>query len=138
MYKLIDMKKLFIALSFAILACFSAGAQALLGYSMGDVRKEFPNEDWEYGKWGERKEYSTMSFKADKLVVIYYFNENMMSVGTSIVPLTQGMLQGMIEIYNERYVVVDDKHWKFYNKGNVMRCSLSSTDEGLFYFYWQL
>ena len=129
------MKK-FIIFSLLILYSYiNSYSQAKIGFNMSDIRKEFPNKKWEYGKWGDEK-LNRMSFTDDDVTVIYYLDDNNLSISTAIFPLSQGLLQGMIERYNKRYVIVDDTHWKFYINGGVLKCDLMSTDDGGFYFYW--
>jgi len=114
-------------------------SQPLFGYTPSQVREKWPNFDWEYLKWGERKDKMMMSFVEDDIRVIYFFDENDESVFTSVCPLTQGELQRMVEMYNNRYVIIDDTTWKFYNDGMVFLCTLEQTaDTKKYYFLWKL
>jgi hypothetical protein len=128
------MKKLILFLF--ILISTGASSQALIGYSPSEVRAKFPDKEWEYGKWGERKNLMLMTFQTDDIIVGYFFNEDQKSVICSITPLSQGTLQAMVEMYNKKYVIKDSFHWDFYNSGTVFKCSLNVTDEGVYYFLW--
>lgn len=112
----------------------------MLGFTPSKVRERNPDVDWKYDKWGPKEDLLSMSYtSSDKtFVVAYLFADNNLSVYTSIIPLTQGMLQGMIEIYNKRYVIVDERHWKFYSPDGIMNCSLEQTEQKAFYFLWSL
>lgn len=114
----------------------SAFSQALIGYTMSQVREKYNDAEWTYGKWGTNNELQSMSFENESIGVIYYFNEDFKSIITAIVPKSQGTLQGIIENYNKRYVIIDETHWKFYTNGSVLRCSLETTDSGLYFFSW--
>lgn len=130
------MKKLLLTMACVLLFAGASLAQALVGFTMSEVRDKNPGVTWGYGRWGESKQFQTMSFEDDYIGVAYYFNEEYRCVGTVIVPKNQGVLQGMIERYNNRYVVVDDNNWKFYTQGGVLRCVLGTTEKGAYYFYW--
>jgi hypothetical protein len=130
------MKRLFLILLIAVLPLISK-SQPLFGYTPSQIRDKWPNFDWEYEKWGERKDKMIMTFAEDDIRVMYFFDENNHSVFTSICPLTIGELQGMIEQYNNRYVVVDNTTWRFYNDGAVFLCTLRQTaDTKKYYFLW--
>lgn len=132
------MKRIVSVLVFVLLFSQTSRSQALIGFNMSDVRKEYPSVNWEYGKWGESNEYQTMSFEDNSIATIYYFNEKGICFSTAIIPKSQGILQAMIERYNSRYVIVDDTHWKFYTNGGVLKSYLKMTDENVYYFYWYM
>ena len=114
-------------------------SQPLFGHTPSQIRDKWPNFDWEYHKWGEYKDKIMMSFVEDDIRVIYFFDENDESVFTSVCPLTQGELQRMVEMYNNRYVIIDNTTWKFYNDGMVFLCALEQTaDTKKYYFLWKL
>jgi hypothetical protein len=113
-------------------------SQAVIGYTPPQLREKFPNVSWEYGKWGPEgdKTMMMMIWRSDEMVVNYFFNKNNVTESCTIVPLTQGILQGMVEKYNNRYVIVDKQTWRFYNDGTIFLCKLKALDTGVFYFWW--
>lgn len=114
-------------------------SQPLFGYTPSEIRNKWPNFTWEYEKWGEYKDKMMMSFAEDNIRVIYFFDDDNKSIYTSVCPLTQGELQGLIERYNNRYVIIDNTTWKFYNDGAVFLCRLKqTTDTKNYYFLWTL
>ena len=129
------MKKLFFILMLMALPVIS-NSQPLFGYGPADIRQKIPNVEWNYGKWGSDKECLTMNYISDNMSVIYFFDKNNLSVITTIYPTTQGMLQGIIETYNKRYVIVDSYNWKFYDSGVLYKCSLKQTDDNGYFFLW--
>ena len=114
----------------------SAMSQAMIGFNMSEVRDNFPDAKWSYGIWEEENRLQSMTFEDDNMAVIFYFNSSYVCFITAIVPKTQGFLQGMIEKYNSRYVVVNDTSWKFYTNGGVLKCTLEHTDKGVYFFKW--
>lgn len=131
------MKKLIFILMMALLP-FVSSSQPLFGYTPSEIRSKYPNANWQYKKWGNNMDMLSMSFEADDLLVIYFFNKKDRSVITTIAPLTQGELQSFIETYNQRYVIVDSYTWKFYDEGNIFLCELKTTAEGGYYFMWSV
>lgn len=130
------MKKLLILL--LLLVSHQGISQPLFGYTPSEVKAEFPELNWNYKRWGEGNKKLSMGFLTEKLLVIYFFNEDNKSVYTSIAPQTQGELQSFIESYNQRYVIIDSYTWKFYNDGAVFLCKLKQTDEGRYFFLWSV
>jgi hypothetical protein len=130
------MKSLVIGLVLFLGLAGDSNSQALIGFTMSEVKSKYPDTEWTYNHWGKNDALQTMSFETDKIGVIYFFDENYRSIITAIVPKTQGTLQGMIELYNSKYVIIDESHWKFYANGVVMNCSLQMTEGGAYYFNW--
>lgn len=130
------MKKILVLL--LILLSHQVMSQAVIGYTPPQLREKFPNVSWEYGKWGPEgdKTMMMMIWRSDEMVVNYFFNKNNVTESCTIVPLTQGILQGMVEKYNNRYVIVDKQTWRFYNDGTIFLCKLKALDTGVFYFWW--
>lgn len=126
-----------LSLVLAVNVCFG---QAMLGFTPSKVREKNPDKDWKYGKWGANNDLMSMSFTSsdETFVVSYLFGDNNLSVYTSVIPLTQGSLQAIIENYNKRYVIIDERHWKFYSPDGIFNCSLEQTDKKAFYFLWSL
>lgn len=128
------MRKFFI-LMFMAIPWLSQG-QSLFNYTPTEIRQKWPNEEFTYDKWGDYKELLLMTFKRDNMGISYYFNASNKSVVTTVSPLTQGALQLLIEVYNKRYVIINNTTWKFYDDGNVYLCNLNQTDDGRYYFLW--
>lgn len=130
------MKKIII-LIIALSPLVSKG-QSLWGFTPSEVREKRPGVEWHYNKWGQDKEMLTMAFEQDGMYITYLFNESNKSVFTIATPLTTAKLQGMIELYNKKYVIIDNYNWKYYDSGAVHRCELKQTDDGSYYFLWSV
>ncbi len=113
-------------------------SQAVIGYTPSELRDKFNNVSWEYGKWGPEgnKNLLVMTWRNNDIIVNYFFNSDNINHMCSITPINQGTLQGMVERYNKRYVIVDTHTWRFYNDGTVFLCELRTLDDGSFFFLW--
>lgn len=128
-------KLLFVFLLFTV----STGkAQPLFGFTPSEIRAKVPDAVWSYDKWGHDKELLSMAYSTDKVKTYYLFNADNRSLITIMYPLSQGTLQATIEIYNKRYVIVDNYNWKLYKEGVVYECTLSQTDNDDYFFMWSI
>jgi hypothetical protein len=118
-------------------------AQARLGWTEEQIRAEFSDAEFEIVfseeplKLGDDVVLSKRILQVkfgDKKIVSYYFNSEGISKLVSIHPLTEGVLHGMIELYNKKYVIVSDTEWKFYGKGGVLKIRLALLENGDYYF----
>lgn len=130
------MKKLLTLL--LVIMPWVSNSQSLFGYTPTEVKAKWPEMEFKYNKWGEEKNLMMMSFVKDNLSVSYFFDDHNKSIVTTIIPLTQGYLQAVIEHYNKRYVIVDSYTWRFYDDGSIYLCELKQTDEGKYYFMWTI
>lgn len=130
------MKRFLLLLSLICLVRGQGYGQAMIGYNMSEVKENYPDKKWSYGMWDEEQKLQTMSFEDESVIVIYFFNDAFLCFTTTITPKTQGALQGWIENYNKKYVVVDDTNWKFYNPNGILKCTLEKTEKNLYYFRW--
>ena len=111
-------------------------SQPLFGYNPSQVREEHLDANWHYDKYGDAKDLLVMYYDTESIRTMYFFDYRNVSTGTVILPKNKGILQWFIETYNNRYVIIDNTHWKFYNDGSVFRCSLEQTNDGRYYFDW--
>ena len=130
------MKKLLLFLFLLYSGLAMSQPQPFFDYTPSEIRQKRPNAVWNYDKWGDNNDLMSMGYDAGDVFVIYLFDENNLSVVTSIVPKTQGNLQTLVEIYNSRYVIINSKKWKFYQEGTVFLCKLLVTDSGEDFFMW--
>lgn len=131
------MKKLLIIL--LVILPWLSKAQSLFGFSPSEIREKRPGVEWTYNKWGDNKELLTMSFRADQLHVTYFFDASNKSVFTIVIPLTKGSLQAMIEVYNKRYIIIDNYNWKYYDTGSIYHCLLKQDEtDGSYFFIWYI
>ena len=130
------MKKLLLFLFLLIPGLSMSQPQPFFDYTPSEIREKRPNAVWNYDKWGDNNDMLSMGYDDGDSYIIYLFNEESRSMATSIAPKTQGKLQGMIEIYNNRYVIISSTKWKFYNEGSVFLCKLMQTNAGAYFFVW--
>ena len=113
-------------------------AQPMFGYSPSEIREKHPDVKWVYEKWGEEKDKMVMRYQQDNLEYNYFFNENNESIFTCIGPKTQGLLQNMIEVYNNRYVIISKNEWRFYKDGLIYNAKLKLMGDNEYYFVWSI
>jgi hypothetical protein len=113
-------------------------AQPMFGYSPSEIRQQHSDVSWSYNKWGNDKDKMVMQFQTDDLQYSYFFNEDNISIYTFIAPLTQGMLQTMVELYNQRYVIVNKNEWRLYKDGSIYTAKLLMLENEQYYFMWTI
>jgi len=134
------MKKL-IKCIIVILICFASHigySQPLFGYTPEDIKNKYPNVTWEYNAWGTNNELVSIFYTEKDVSVHYFFDKNKESIFTAIYVFNQNTLQALIEIYNKKYVIVDNYNWKFYNQGSLFECNLSQNKSNDYYFFWSV
>jgi hypothetical protein len=126
------MKKLvFAALMFCGTLSYS---QARLGSSWFDIYSEFKEYSPETRTTDDGELLMVVSW--DKIRNYYYFTDKRQCYRTVIYPTTDGALNGLVEIYNKRYVVVSNTEWKMYSCGLISSIKLINHD-GVTFFLWE-
>ena len=127
-----------LALALVVLSSSSASSQALFGYTPSEIKSKHPDLEFSYDRWGNNNSKLLMKWVGEDMTVIYFFDKENLSQSTAIAPHGQGILQAMIERYNNRYVIVDDTHWKFYSEGVVYLVTLDTLEDGTYFFMWTM
>jgi hypothetical protein len=126
------MKKFLITL-FLILSGLVGYSQSRMGFSESEIRKEFSESKFEVGYTDSRIKYISTLF--DRLYVVYFFNNNNICYMTSATPTDGGMVNFLVENYNKKYVIVDDRNWKSYTENGILYISLVEVQGNLTFVY---
>jgi len=126
------MKKLVLA---AFMFCGTLSySQARLGSSYSDIYDEF-RASYPQTRTTDDNEL-LMVVSSEKLQTYYYFTNSKVCYRCVIYPKTEGALNGLVEIYNNRYVIVSSTEWKMYSNGSIASVKLITYD-GITFFMWE-
>jgi hypothetical protein len=102
-------------------------SQAHLGSTFDDIKKMNPDKEFTV----DTTQNGSIVAKAQMGLGLFYyfFSADGYSVYCAQVPTDQSSMNRQIEIYNEKYVKVDDKTWKYYSNGCVMVINLVYMEE---------
>ncbi len=124
--------KIFLTGLFLIVG-FNSFSQARIGFTESQIRSEFYYLSFEEGVTNDGFKY--IYTYGDRGAIAYFFDEDGICILTRYMPYTQGDLNYYVEIYNSRYVILSETHWKAYLKnGGIIDIYLITTDDGLTYF----
>lgn len=114
--------------------------QARIGSTIKEIKTEYQKlsdyEIKEHINKETKNPYLTVTNNTN--FVIYLFNQGKGCSETLIRPFKSGTLQAYIEKYNASYVIINNKHWKYYTKNGIMEVYLKKTDENIYYFDWMM
>ena len=110
-------------------------SQALLGFSIEDIKANFSENSFEKiisdnGRLMYRTEFEHGDF-------IYVFDkETLLSNTCMLFPNNLANLNALVELYNKEYVVVSDSSWKAYlDNGTIMKVELIFDTKNKIYFF---
>lgn len=108
-------KLLLICLLFAI----QTKAQVRLGYSESELRREFSEEPIFSGTTDAGYRYIYITGK--HAIRYYYFDDKTnLTDMCCIMPITNGALNYLVEMYNKQAVIIDNYNWKSYDTGGAV------------------
>lgn len=110
-------------------------AQAHLGITEKEIRDLHSEKTFEvgYNNDGEKYISSFMYFGT----FVYYFDKET-KLSNYCIQLVNELpyLNGQVEAYNKKYVIVSDSEWKAYLEGgNILKIKLSYNEEHKFYVF---
>jgi len=114
----------------------NVNAQARLNYTESAIRNDFPNQTFEVGRTTSGVKYISTFF--DTTLVAYYFDENGYSYLVQIVPANVGVLNGLVENYNNTYVIISATEWRAYTEGGIMQIELVFNDNNTQSIYFSI
>lgn len=128
------MKFLFICF-FSIFISSVTNAQSRLGYTEYDIRNvEFPNEKFTTRFTDDKIKY--IVWENERVVNYYYFDSKGLCNNCFTMPKSVGVLNYYVEKYNNEYVIVSDKEWKYYtNNGLVLHIKLLYLEGNSYFNY---
>ncbi|TYB72666.1 hypothetical protein ES677_01565 [Bizionia gelidisalsuginis] len=114
---------------------FLSSAQAHLGTTEKEIRDLHSEKTFkvEYNDDGEKYISTFMIYGT----FIYYFDKKT-KLSNFCMQIVDEMpyLNGQVETYNRKYVIVSDTEWKAYLKGgNILKINLTYNDENKFYIF---
>jgi hypothetical protein len=129
------MRKLIITTICTIIATIAV-AQSRLGSTQDQIRSEFWEKRHEMQSGYDKDGNAYTSIRTRNSTVFYYFNTAGDCTATFIIPDNQGALNFYVELYNSRYVIVSNRHWKMYSSSGIAEVKLIYLDNGHYYFMW--
>jgi len=126
------MKKLILLL---LLIPTFGSSQARLGSTRSQIYTEFAELIPTFSNTSDGMEYLVVNI--EDIMVLHYFNEEAVCTTSVIYPETQGALNSLVELYNNRYVVISPKSWRMYSSaGNYADVKLVTNNQVTF-FIWE-
>jgi hypothetical protein len=118
-----------------ILVPILSNAQAHLGSTEKEIRDLHSDKTFEigYNNDGEKYISSFMYFGT----FIYYFDKDTKLSNYCIQIVDKiNYLNGQVEAYNKKYVIISDSEWKAYLEGgNILKIKLTYNEEHNFYIF---
>jgi len=129
------MKKLIFAL--ILMLPLLGKTQAHLGTTLTDIKALYPDKEFtvKYADDGTKYAYTDMVYGT----FYYYFDkESGLSKFCMQFPFNMTTLNGQVEAYNKKYVIVSETYWKAYLEGgSLMKIELQYNKEyDLYIFYY--
>ena len=130
------MKQFFVG-AVAFFWCSFAFSQARLGSSAIEIREEFSDTTYHLEEGVTDSGSPFISVELDRSTAMYILNDEEICTLTLIIPEDPGVLNGMVEEYNNRYVIISPTEWRMYGEGGYADIKLIFLDDGGFYFVWE-
>lgn len=130
------MKQFFVA-AMALFWSSLAFSQARLGSTAIEIREEFSDSTYHLEEGVTDSGSPFISVELDRSSAMYMLNDEDICALTFIVPDDPGALNGMVEEYNNRYVIISPTEWRMYGEGGYADVQLVFLDDGRFYFIWE-
>jgi len=127
------MKKYLLTLLLIISSLFGF-SQSRIGYSESDIRKEFSDSKFEVGYTDNNIKYISTYFD-QRLFVVYFLDSKNICYMTSATPTDGGMINYLVESFNKKYVIVDERNWKSYSENGILYISLIEVQGKLTFVY---
>ena len=131
------MKKIISIIVLLSTIILTANSQARMWSTADEIMTEFKEQNPLKETDEDGSKYIQIDFTGFAMFY-YYLNDDNKCYECFIMPDDEGDLHGIIERYNNKYVVVSDTQWKFYSGISVCYIKLRETKTGLAYFDWYL
>lgn len=110
-------------------------SQALLGFTIKEIKANFPNNDFEMVKTDDgaviyKTEFNHGSF-------FYLFDKKTLTTDMCVLyPNNTTNLNALVELYNKEYVIISESSWKAYlENGVIMKVDLFYDKEDKIYYF---
>lgn len=115
------------------ISSFLGFSQSRIGFSESEIRREFSESKFEVGYTDNRTKYISTYF--ERLFVVYFFNDKNICFMTSSTPTDGGMVNFLVESYNNKYVIIDERNWKSYTENGIIYITLVEVQGKLTFVY---
>lgn len=111
-------------------------AQALLGYTEKDIRDSHSDKTFEVGYTDDGEKYISAFMYYGTF--IYYFDKETGLSNFCVQVINEiPYLNGQVEAYNKKYVIVSDTEWKAYLEGGeILKIKLDYNEEYKVYVFY--
>ena len=134
--KIIVLKQ--VIFGFAVIIAQGVLAQVHLGFTEAEIRNKYPNNRYEVRSSPDGV-LKTLAFYNESSSFLYLLNKEGVIHTVYNIFIDMAPINGMVEFYNNHYVVVSEVEWKAYlEKGQIMRIVLKSTKDGLPFFEYSM
>lgn len=116
----------------------SLSAQARLGSSISEIREEFKETKYHLKSNYDNKNDFNITVELTDSYVTYYFHKSTTCTATVIQPKNEGILNGLVELYNKKYVILSSRNWRMYSKYGISNIELFYTTDGSYYIIWTI
>lgn len=127
------MRKIILISAF-LLSFILSNAQARLGYSYQQIRREFAGYTMNTGYNKQNIFYLEVALKG--CTAVYGFDKNLTCVSTVIGPDNNYWLNTYVQKYNDEYVIISAREWRMYSNAGILRIELLYLNTGEPYFLW--
>jgi hypothetical protein len=110
-------------------------SQARLGSTRSQIYTEFAEVIPTFSTNSDGMEYLVVNL--DKIMVLHYFNEMAVCTTSVIYPETQGALNNLVELYNNRYVIISPRSWRMYSSEGSYADVTLVTNNQITFFVWE-
>jgi hypothetical protein len=113
---------------------FLVCAQARLGSTYADLVQEYSDQYLEIRYANDGTPYTIVNFSFGSAA--HYFNENFLVKKSILIPYTIKDLNSIIQVYNDKYVVLSETAWKAYvDGGGIINITLTYNEDTNHYIF---
>jgi hypothetical protein len=128
--------KYLIALVTLIIFSNNTEAQARLGSNKSEIMKEFSEKNIKVNLTDDGEEY--LSFESNISVNLYYLDKDEICYNVVIFPKDNSAINTLVEFYNDKYVVIDESHWKMYTSNGIAQIDLIFFENSAMFIWKEL
>ncbi len=132
---LLMMKQLFV-LAAAFFCANFAFAQSRLGSTADEIREEFSDPTYQLEDGATDGGRPFIRVEMERSSVMYLLDDEDVCALTFIIPEDPGALNGLVEEYNNRYVIISPTEWRMYGDWGYADITLVFPEDGKAYFIW--
>jgi hypothetical protein len=128
------MKKLLLTGAAIVALSLFAKAQPRNGFTYSEIKTEFAGSKMETKVDEDGITYLILD--GTDMFTMFYFDKDGECYMSVIAPQTMGMLNGIVQMYNQKYVIISATEWKMYNNLGHISITLNN-NEGSSFFIWR-